>query len=60
MMGVGALENLPEMMHLISKDRVPGDFVETGVSRGGGTIYMGAFLNVCPEPARRVWVCDFV
>jgi O-methyltransferase len=58
MMGMGALENLHDAMRRVVSDRVPGDFVETGVWRGGGTIYMRAFLKAYSEPDRRVWVCD--
>jgi O-methyltransferase len=58
MMGLGALENLHDAMRRVVCDRVPGDFVETGVWRGGGTIYMRAFLEAYGEPDRRVWVCD--
>ena len=58
MMGMGALENLHAAMHEVVHNHVPGDFVETGVWRGGGTIYMRAFLEAYSEPHRRVWVCD--
>jgi len=58
MMGMGALENLHAAMHQAVGNHVPGDFVETGVWRGGGTIYMRAFLKAYSEPQRRVWVCD--
>lgn len=58
MMGMGALENLHEAMRQAMGNQVPGDFVETGVWRGGGTIYMRAFLEAYSEPQRRVWVCD--
>ena len=57
-MGMGALENLHAAMHHAMGNEVPGDFVETGVWRGGGTIYMRAFLEAYSEPQRRVWVCD--
>src|SRR5262245_25404573 len=36
MMGMGALENLHACMSEVLRDNVPGDFVETGVWRGGG------------------------
>jgi O-methyltransferase len=58
MMGMGALENLHFAMQSVVNNRVPGDFVETGVWRGGGTIYMRAFLDAYGEPERNVWVCD--
>jgi O-methyltransferase len=58
MMGMGALENLHSMMHDVVRNRVQGDFVETGVWRGGGTIYMRAFLAAYGIEDRRVWICD--
>lgn len=58
MMGMGALNNLHFCMHEVVKHRVPGDFVETGVWRGGGTIYMRGFLAAYAEPDRNVWVAD--
>ena len=53
MMGMGALENLHAAMHQVVGNHVPGDFVETGVWRGGGTIYMRAFLEAYSESQRR-------
>jgi O-methyltransferase len=58
MMGMGALTNLHSCMAEVVARGVPGDFVETGVWRGGGTIYMRAFLEAYREPGRQVWVCD--
>jgi hypothetical protein len=58
MMGIGALENLHWCMHQVLKDQVPGDFIETGVWRGGGTIYMRAFLKTYQDQSRKVWVAD--
>jgi O-methyltransferase len=58
MMGAGALENLHSCMKQVLADRIDGDFVETGVWRGGGTIYMRAFLKAYRDQSRRVWVAD--
>ncbi|MGQ0737262.1 MAG: TylF/MycF/NovP-related O-methyltransferase [Acidobacteriota bacterium] len=58
MMGMGALTNLHDCMRAVTEDGVPGDFVETGVWRGGGTIYMRGFLEACGDRQRHVWVCD--
>jgi len=58
MMGMGALENLHWCMDEVVRDGVPGDLVETGVWRGGGTIYMRAFLEAYREAGRSVWVAD--
>jgi len=37
---------------------VPGDFIETGVWRGGTTLFMRAILNAYSQPLRRVWIAD--
>jgi hypothetical protein len=58
MMGMGALENLHTCMKHVLADSVEGDFVETGVWRGGGTIYMRAFLKAYRDQHRKVWVAD--
>lgn len=58
MMGMGALNNLHACLDAIHVDGIPGDLVETGVWRGGGTIFMRAFLEVHADTARQVWACD--
>ena len=37
---------------------VPGDLIETGVWRGGMTIFMAALLKLEGETDRKVWVAD--
>ena len=39
-------------------DRVPGDFIETGVWRGGVTILMRGVLAALGDETRNVWVAD--
>ena len=58
MIGVKRLENLQECAETIFKDSVAGDFVETGVWRGGACIYMRALLKVYGEEDRTVWAAD--
>jgi O-methyltransferase len=58
MMGMGALNNLHDCLHEVVLRDIPGDFVETGVWRGGGTIYMRGFLEIYGVADRNVWVCD--
>jgi O-methyltransferase len=58
MMGMGALNNLHACLDAIVRDGVPGDVMEAGVWRGGGTIFMRAHLLVHGEKNRRVWVAD--
>ncbi len=42
----------------ILDDGVPGDLIETGVWRGGATIFMRAILKVRDVTDRFVWVAD--
>lgn len=58
MMGMGALNNLHQCLEAVQAGNVPGDLVETGVWRGGGTIFMRGFLAAHGDAIRRVWVCD--
>jgi O-methyltransferase len=58
MMGMGALNNLHECLNAIHADNIPGDLVETGVWRGGATIFMRAFLAAHGDETRKVWACD--
>jgi hypothetical protein len=55
---MGALNNLQFCMERVLADQVPGDFVETGVWRGGGTIFMRGLLAACGVSNRKVWVAD--
>ncbi len=58
MIGFERLRNVRELMSRTISERVPGDFVETGVWRGGACIYMRAVLKVLGIVDRRVWVAD--
>ena len=40
------------------QNQIPGDFIETGVWRGGACILMRAVLNAYGVKDRRVWVAD--
>jgi hypothetical protein len=52
------LRNLRECIARVIADRIPGDFIETGVWRGGACIYMRANLAVHGDKERKVWVAD--
>ena len=43
-MGMGDLNNLHACLDAFRTENIPGDLVETGVRRGGGAIFMRAFL----------------
>lgn len=58
MVGVARLENLRRCAEDVIKRGVQGDFVETGVWRGGCCILMQGVLKAINEPNRRIFVCD--
>jgi O-methyltransferase len=58
MVGLARLENLERCIETILADDVPGDLIETGVWRGGATIFMRALLDVCGDTDRLVWIAD--
>ncbi len=58
MIGLERLNNLQACLLSVIANAVPGDVAETGVWRGGATIFMRAVLSVCAETERRVWVAD--
>lgn len=58
MIGLRRMANLRACTESVLSDGVPGDLIETGVWRGGATIYMRAILKVYGVTDRRVWVAD--
>jgi O-methyltransferase len=44
MIGLKRLENIEYCFNEVIKNNIPGDFIETGVWRGGATIFMKALL----------------
>jgi hypothetical protein len=58
MIGLKRLVNLRLCVETILDDRIPGDLVETGVWRGGATIFMRALLKARGVTDRVVWVAD--
>lgn len=58
MIGQSRLDNIQECATRALADGVPGDLIETGVWRGGGTILMRAVLAARGVSDRRVWVAD--
>jgi O-methyltransferase len=58
MMGRKRLDSLHECLDAVQRDGVPGDLIETGVWRGGGTIFMRGFLAAHNVTDRCVWVAD--
>ena len=58
MIGVDRLNNLHALLEEVIRERIPGDFIETGVWRGGATIFMRAALKAHGITDRTVWVAD--
>ncbi|MBT8594000.1 macrocin O-methyltransferase [Polynucleobacter paneuropaeus] len=58
MIGRKRLENLQFCIEAIVSDQVPGDLIETGVWRGGATIFMKACIKALNERDRVIWVAD--
>jgi O-methyltransferase len=58
MIGLERLNNIQYCIENILSNDVPGDLIETGVWRGGATIFMKAVLTVYGDKERNVWVAD--
>lgn len=58
MIGRMRMDNLQMCMETVVKENVAGDFIETGVWRGGACIFMNGFLKVYGIDNRKVWVAD--
>lgn len=58
MIGLKRLDNIQECVEQVLRENVPGDFIETGVWRGGATIFMRALLEAHAVMDRKVWVAD--
>ena len=58
MIGMARLDNIQSCLESILADGVAGDLIETGVWRGGATIFMRAVLKAYGVTDRTVWVAD--
>lgn len=58
MIGLKRLDNLEECIRTVVAEDVPGDLIETGVWRGGGSIFMRAVLRSLNAGHRVVWCAD--
>jgi hypothetical protein len=57
MVGLTRLQNILFVIQNVIKNNVPGDFVETGVWRGGASIFAQGIIQAYHQN-RRVFVCD--
>jgi len=58
MIGLKRLDNIEYCFNQVIKNNIEGDFIETGVWRGGATIFMNALLKNSDIKNRTVWVTD--
>jgi hypothetical protein len=58
MLPVRRLDNLHACVKEILFEGIPGDLIETGVWRGGATIFMRGILKAYDDKERTVWVAD--
>lgn len=56
--GLLRLDHLERCAEQVFAERVPGDFLEAGVCRGGASIFMRGLQCAWNEPDRRVWLAD--
>lgn len=58
MIGHKRLDNIEYCITRVIEDNIAGDFIETGVWRGGAAIYMLAVLRALGDESRHVWLAD--
>jgi cephalosporin hydroxylase len=56
--GKAQLDHLERALDAMRQDSVAGDLVECGTGRGGGAIFMRAYLDAHEVEGTRVWVVD--
>jgi hypothetical protein len=58
MIGQKRLINIEWALRFVIKNKVPGDFIECGVWRGGASIFARAILKALDITDRHVWLAD--
>ncbi len=58
MVGIARLQNLKRLVQRTLDEQIPGDYIETGVWRGGCCILMKAMLEANQIRDRKVYVAD--
>ena len=57
MIGFKNLTNIEDLFNIVVKNNIEGDFVETGVWKGGASMFM-AYLNKYHQLNRKIFACD--
>ena len=57
MIGLKRMNNLHEMLDYVRENNIDGDFIETGVWKGGATIFMKLYSDIY-KMGKKVFVCD--
>src|SRR5690349_11321616 len=58
MIGLQRMNNIQYCVEKILEENIPGDFIETGVWRGGASIFMRALLKAYDITDRCIWLAD--
>ncbi|MBI1860273.1 MAG: class I SAM-dependent methyltransferase [Deltaproteobacteria bacterium] len=58
MVGLSRLDQLQTCIDTVLRENIPGDFIETGVWRGGTVIFMRAVLKARGVSDRKIWAAD--
>jgi O-methyltransferase len=58
MIGLRRMDNIQHCVETVVREGVPGDLIETGVWRGGATIFMRGVLKSLGDTGRTVWAAD--
>lgn len=58
MVGMKRLDNFQSCIETVIREDIPGDIIETGVWRGGASIFARAVLKAHGVTDRKVWVAD--
>ena len=58
MVGLARLRNLRDLAERCLAEGVPGDFIETGIWRGGCCILLRGLLAAHGDPSRRLYAAD--
>jgi cephalosporin hydroxylase len=57
-MGRTSLDHLEQCLDAVREESIPGDLAECGTGRGGGAIFLRAYLDGHEDADREVWVAD--